>query len=337
MITMCRLLSPEDDENLHQEPLGLADAMLVRGIYLRKLREIVEEDERRRAETAILEEEDELVVTASDEVEYLSTGQSVLRYESYLSHQRYYDDLKHVDYDFIDYGKTLGGGNCIIKQDKSLGKGGFCWDAGFILAEHLLSTSKFSPSDSILELGSGTGLCGIILAKSRKCNVEITDLQELLPLMQQNVALNNFSSDGKLAQMNLSPLDISVLYKNANTQQQQGQPLGSCIAQTLEWGAVARNDGGKKYSMIIGADVVTSLYDPIKLAETIHHLCHKNSEVHISIKLRLDKPHKLFEMRMRELFNCVQIIKPTQSLNKNPSVYIFQATKPIIPLHPLSQ
>jgi len=306
---MCRL-SSEDGEHLYQEPLGLADAMFVRGMHLRKIREIVEADERERAEAKL---EDELVVT-ENEVDYLSTGQSVLRYDSYLSHQRYYDDCKHIDHEFIDYGKTEGG-NCVIQQQKSLGKGGFCWDAALILAEHLLTTKSLSDKP-ILELGAGTGLCGILLAKASKCNVEITDMSELLPLMQRNIALN-FSNVTQMFSNN----DTSSLYQNGI---QQG--LGSCTARTLDWGA--RNDG-RKYSMIIGADVVNSLYDPIKLAETIHSLCQIDSEVHISCKSRLDEPLKHFETRMRELFGSVQSVKPIGSRNKNPGVYIFQATKPI--------
>jgi hypothetical protein len=64
--------------------------------------------------------------TFPDQIDVLPTNNNndrpctVLRYESYLKHQRYHDDLKHVDCDFIDFQND----NLIIQQDKTLGKGG---------------------------------------------------------------------------------------------------------------------------------------------------------------------------------------------------------------------
>lgn len=305
---VCILPLDNDGIGGNEEPLGLADALMVRGSYtnLRKLREIALADEQERAAAAA---EDEIVV---DKVDVLSTGQKVLRYDSYLLQQRYYDDLKHVDFDFIDYSSTSAG--CIIQQEKSLGKGGLCWDAALILAEHLASTQCVS-TESVIELGAGTGLCGIFLAKLTKCQVEITDLPLLMPLMQRNIALN-FSD----SMPSISESDRKILHGRDSP-----KALGLCEARVLDWGD--RNDG-RKYPVIIGADVVASLYDPIKLAETLHSLCQEDSKVYISYKSRLDGPHEQFEGRMRELFETVESILPQGSRNKNPSVRILQAFKP---------
>mmetsp|Transcript_30849 Transcript_30849/g.46810 ORF Transcript_30849/g.46810 Transcript_30849/m.46810 type:complete len:333 (-) Transcript_30849:131-1129(-) len=304
VVERCCASPLENDEN--EEPLGISDAMMARGTYLRKLKEMALADELERATAS---EEEKII---EDKVEVLSTGQKVLRYDSFLAHQRYYDDLKHVDFDFIDYGSSSLG--CVIQQEKSLGKGGLCWDAALILAEHLVSTRSIS-TESVIELGAGTGLCGILLAKLTKCHVEITDLPLLMPLMQRNIELN-FSNSGAY----ISDDDIRLLHE-----EEPPQPLGSCEARVLDWGD---REDGRKYPVIVGADVVASLYDPIKLAETIHSLCQEDSKVFISYKSRLDGPHQLFEGRMRELYETVECMIPQGSRNKNPNVKILQAFKP---------
>jgi hypothetical protein len=289
-----------DDE---EEGMGLADAMMGRGAYLRQLRELAEADAREREQQAASEHQEgqrDVILTLDD-------GKSVLRYESYLSHQTYYDDLKHYDCNYIDFGGLL------IQQEKAMGKGGLCWDAAFILAEHFISSGiGVSPDDTILELGAGTGLCGMLLSKSVSCHVEITDLPSLLPLMQRNVALNFGSVD------DLSKNDRDILFGNETTPR-----IGTCEARVLEWGQQPTTQ--KTYRFILGADVVASLYDPVALANTIHQLSTTDTIVLISYKGRLDGPHERFEQRMQELFREVQSRISPLSRNKNPGVYILQA------------
>jgi len=103
--------------------MPLAEALMKRGEFLRHLRlmELADQAERE----ATVEEEQSV---DGDVIDILRNGKKVLRYESYLAHQRYYDDLKHVDCHYIDYGSAVGGsdnkGRLVIEQDKSLGKGG---------------------------------------------------------------------------------------------------------------------------------------------------------------------------------------------------------------------
>lgn len=295
----------------YEEELGLADAMMLRGCHLRKLRELADADEQARKEemeqdVGHQEQQHDVVVTLDD-------GKRVLRYDSFLTHQRYYDDLKHADCDYIDYS-----GQVVVQQDKSLGKGGLCWDAAFILAEHLISMEdSISIDDAIVELGAGTGLCGLLIAKAVACHVEITDLPLLLPLMQRNVALNFSGVQG------LSTNDRELLYGSKTISSK-----GTCEARILEWGY--QPDDSKKYSIILGADVVASLYDPVALAETIHQLSMPEAIVYISYKGRLDGPHKTFEQRMQELYKDVQSRISPMSRNKNPGVYILRAKGPLL-------
>ncbi|KAL3776177.1 hypothetical protein ACHAWO_005578 [Cyclotella atomus] len=313
-----------------------------RGEYLRQLRMMALQDEMERAqEDEVPEEKCDLHLVAHtdamEEVQTLPTGERMLHYPTYLSHQRYYDDLKHVDMHYINYGligsstkpdaadnefdreiyrvessndvrnvdvnssihvaptttqETSGG--LIVEQRKSLGKGGFCWDAAFILGEHVIHNENEwnQKKTTVLELGSGTGLCGLMVAKATDARVTITDLPELLGLMQDNL--------------------------------QRNHPYKSSVeARTLRW-SCEEDYNGAPYDVIIGADIVASLYDPVALAGTLHALAGPNTKVYISAKSRLDKPHEEFDEEMERLFErCERVCEPDSRL-KNPHVFVMR-------------
>ena len=337
-----------DAEHDGDEPLGMADALMSRGEQLRMLRLMAERDEvEREAESSVGDgvgsHHDVRVANGSrseranagsfvedtDEYEILPTGCKMLNYDSYLRHQRYYDDLKHVDYQYIDYGK-LHRGRLIIEQRKSLGKGGICWDAAFILAEYMIANEKEWNSivgddnevlvPRLLELGAGTGLAGYLIAKGceRDAHVITTDLPELLPLMKNNFDLN-FASIGCGCE------DRRYLTEKFADDATNIARRGTAEAKVLRWGEQTDYDGAP-YDIVFAADVVASLYDPVALAHTFYDLCGPNSKVFLSYKRRLDEPHKVFEDELKRLFQFVETIKP-MSRNKNPDVNIIKAER----------
>ncbi|KAI9739434.1 MAG: hypothetical protein M1818_005122 [Claussenomyces sp. TS43310] len=84
-----------------------------------------------------------------------------------------------------------------IHEDLTSGCGGQLWPAGIVLATHLLRHCRQSLKEAkILELGAGGGVTG--LAVTIGCSVAlpsyITDQENMMPLMKQNVALNELSS-----------------------------------------------------------------------------------------------------------------------------------------------
>lgn len=342
-----------DDEG---EPLGPADAMMMRGEYLRKLRILAEEDEAERRADGGHEggsvDEDEIFAVGGGE-------RRILRYSSYLSHQRYYDDLKHVDVDFIDYrvvsdeartdadeAPSRKEAALVIEQDKSLGKGGLCWDAAFILAEHMISRqSEWLPPfleegrrPRLVELGSGTGLAGLMVAKAVPCHVAVTDLPELMGLLKRNVQ-RNFRS-GRIEPLPSMNKEVSgenpIAIDMEKEEKAMFPPLlypglvesaGSVTARVLRWGHEF-DYGGGPYDVVFGADVVASLYDPVALARTFHGLSSSTTTVLLSYKGRLSGPHEKFEAELGYLFGCVERIRPA-SRNRNPGVWILKATKRI--------
>lgn len=79
-------------------------------------------------------------------------------------------------------------------QRSSLGLGGCIWDGALVLSKYFAKNFElFLPvfrDKTIMELGSGTGICGIIFSQFLPKTVFLTDLQELSSLMRANIELN---------------------------------------------------------------------------------------------------------------------------------------------------
>lgn len=228
-----------------------------------------------------------------------TTKERVLDYNSYLAHQCYYDDLKHADMNYIDFGNVgHSGGRLIVEQRKSLGKGGLCWDAGFILGEHVVAHEHewraAGARPRVVELGAGTGLAGLLIAGATESAVTITDLPELAGLMADNVRRN--CGDGR----------------------------GAIASRPLRWGVPA-DYGGAPYDVVVGADLVTSLYDPRALAQTVAALSGPRTRVYISSRARVDRPHEEFDAELARLFERVWTIRRPSSRLRNPHVFILVA------------
>jgi len=81
-----------------------------------------------------------------------------------------------------------------------------------ILASYLLQKGpKYFHGKNVVELGSGTGLVGLVVGTFRTAGVWITDQAPLLEIMKRNVTLNHLKATVKVAQLNWgtpAPTDI---------------------------------------------------------------------------------------------------------------------------------
>jgi SAM-dependent methyltransferase len=64
------------------------------------------------------------------------------------------------------------------------------WDGSLGLIEYLRRNIKTPKTSLVIDLGSGTGIVGIAIARLGYANVILTDLPEALDLMHRNVAIN---------------------------------------------------------------------------------------------------------------------------------------------------
>jgi hypothetical protein len=261
--------------------------MTNRGEFLRRLREMERQDEEERAL-------DRVNNNNMDLDDCGTSSSSTLDYEAYLANQRYYDDYKHVNFHHIDFG-LIGDRRVIVQQDRTVGKGGFVWDAGYILADHLIQTNKdlwntsFSGRPvTMVELGAGTGVTGLMLASAfPESKVHLTDMAQLMPLLNNNA-----------------------------------KGMDNTTVGELEWGTTATLD---KYDVVIGADVVASIYSAPALAKALYDLSTSRSQVYLACRDRLTGNIEQFEAQLKVLFSRVERRKAISS-NKNPNVWIMYAS-----------
>lgn len=99
--------------------------------------------------------------------------------------------------------------------DASPGCGGIAWPAGQVLSNYLANKGPgFIKGRTVLELGSGTGLVGLVAGKLGG-NVWITDQLPLLDIMRRNVKSNNLESSVVVSELNWGfPLTPNIPHPN---------------------------------------------------------------------------------------------------------------------------
>lgn len=319
--------------NRAEESPNVFDVMMSRGSFLRTLREIEMSDNASRKEErrefvhgnctdhSSCDEPDQL----QDMIDVLPDGTTILIYDSFLAHQRYYDDFKHCNVSLIDYG-SLGlsldheeQNRLIIEQRKSLGKGGLCWDAAFILAEHLLANQSgwkcLSGADRnsprltrVLELGAGTGIAGLAVAKFvDSCSVTITDLPELMDLMKSNID-RNFHRSKQYGNDDVTSSQCSNAVES-NTSSSNIRSANSTVsAEILRWGEKEHYpaEQNQNIDLIIAADVVATIYSSPLLVQTLHELAGDDTKIFLSYKHREDDLMKNFFHLLGKYFRNIQ-------------------------------
>ncbi|KAG9010679.1 hypothetical protein FRB94_010156 [Tulasnella sp. JGI-2019a] len=103
-----------------------------------------------------------------------------------------------------------------LSVDAGPGCGGVAWPAGEVLSKYLTRRGPTCiTGKACLELGSGTGLVGIIAAKLGAQCVFVTDQAPLLGLLEANVRKNGVAGRTKVLELNwgdalpaLAPIDL---------------------------------------------------------------------------------------------------------------------------------
>lgn len=120
--------------------------------------------------------------------------------------------VEHFGSSDLTFGGLLEPGLKIYEDGGETGCGGKVWIAGELLCDFILEMSSTggllsewaagtSRFQNVLELGSGTGLVGLcvgLLSKTvfdRRINTYITDIDQLIPLMEKNIDLNVVGAD----------------------------------------------------------------------------------------------------------------------------------------------
>lgn len=78
-----------------------------------------------------------------------------------------------------------------IKQDLKYGYAGEVWDGSLVLAYYLIQSKFKFENKNVLELGAGTGILSLVSLYLGAKNVIISDLEDVLSLVKENVEINS--------------------------------------------------------------------------------------------------------------------------------------------------
>ncbi|KFP02499.1 Protein N-lysine methyltransferase METTL21A, partial [Calypte anna] len=154
-----------------------------------------------------------------------------------------------------------------LRQDwRRLGVAAVVWDAAVVLCAYLEMGGVDLRDRSVIELGAGTGLLGIV-ATLLGARVTITDRAVALELLESNV------------QANLPP-----------------ELRPRAVVKELTWGKDLGNFPPGTFDFILGADIVYLEETFEELLQTLEHLCSEQAVILLSCRIRYERDHKFLRM-----------------------------------------
>eukprot|EP00833_Pecoramyces_ruminatium_P018809 jgi/Orpsp1_1/1192841/evm.model.d7180000096265.2 len=158
--------------------------------------------------------------------------------------------------------------------------GNLVWDGAYILANYLYHLKL--RDKKCIELGCGTGLVGIT-AWTYGAEVTLTDIEEVIPLVKENVSMNvdKILLETKSDNLKLSKDNIKI--------------------QTLYWGKenckVLEN-----FDIVFGSEILYYSKSHKALIETLQHICNENTLCVFIYKTRNLGEEHFFELAKNEGF-----------------------------------
>ncbi|NWT53102.1 MT21A methyltransferase, partial [Erythrocercus mccallii] len=194
-----------------------------------------------------------------------------------------------------------------LQQDwRRLGVAAVVWDAAVVLCAYLEMEGIDLRDRSVIELGAGTGLLGIVVTLlgskepagvralySTCCaHVTITDRAAALEFLESNV------------QANLPP-----------------ELRPRAVVKELTWGKDLDNFPSGAFDFILGADIVYLEETFVELLQTLEHLCSERTVILLSCRIRYERDLKFLKM-LRERFSVSEV-----HYDSSQDVHIYKAQR----------
>ncbi|KAI8344119.1 putative methyltransferase-domain-containing protein [Chlamydoabsidia padenii] len=210
--------------------------------------------------------------------------------------------------------ERLGDVEIDLWQDISGGCGGKTWEAAYVMIKYMLWKQALSPGflagKTILDLGSGTGLVGLAVAKGCQpslAHMELTDQIPMMALLQDNIQLNQLDSK-----------------------------VGASI---LNWGEPSDHI----VDIVFASDCVYLEVAFQPLVDTFITLTDNNKDIQIFITYRKRrKADKRFFLLLKKQFRIIDIVEdPERSVYSRQGLYLYRLERKLnnngikTPPHPL--
>lgn len=139
----------------------------------------------------------------------------------------------------------------VCHQDKAIGIGGVYWQASIALSFAMDNDAQLFASWSglrVLELGCGTGLCGLTAWRLGAQAVVLTDVAQCGPLVQHSAA---------------------------STREAGTPPPGTVTYAKLRWGDPVPEEAAAAFDIVLGSDLTYNIEDHEPLLSTLRQVCRR--------------------------------------------------------------
>lgn len=160
--------------------------------------------------------------------------------------------------------------------------GGIVWETAYLLAEFLLLFFKEKHSlGKLLELGSGCGMLGLVLAANNLCTkVVMTETTEVLKNLKDNVEFNSTSKNGCCPQYKVSVQRLRWDKFEKDIKKCKGMGLTDLDPQSFD--------------TVVGTDIIFSTVLVKPLLKTLRKMIHDKSNIYLCVQIRCADSHELF-------------------------------------------
>ncbi|NWH40584.1 MT21A methyltransferase, partial [Chloropsis hardwickii] len=194
----------------------------------------------------------------------------------------------------------------LLQDWRRLGVAAVVWDAAVVLCAYLEMGGIDLRDRSVIELGAGTGLLGIVVTllgkgsfvvsfkanHSCSARVTITDRAAALEFLESNV------------QANLPP-----------------ELRPRAVVKELTWGKDLHKFSPGAFDLILGADIVYLEETFAELLQTLEHLCSERAVILLSCRIRYERDLKFLKM-LRERFSVSEV-----HYDSSKDVHIYKAQR----------
>ena len=148
----------------------------------------------------------------------------------------------------------------IITEDKKFGYAGEIWNCARVLSEFMCSNKirKMFKDKTVLEIGSGTGYCGLTAALLGTTTVYLTDREE----------------------------NLEIIEKNYNNNKER---LSSVIITPLNWNNIVDYKNIKEnIDIIIASDIIYHGVNSTNIIKTFDYFSNMTTDIILAYNIRLD-------------------------------------------------
>ncbi|NXS60012.1 MT21A methyltransferase, partial [Brachypteracias leptosomus] len=202
-----------------------------------------------------------------------------------------------------------------LRQDwRRLGVAAVVWDAAVVLCAYLEIGGIDLQDRSVIELGAGTGLLGIVATLLGKgfffCLLTLTVCLRhmLLYCLGARVTITDRAAALEFLESNVHANLPSELRPRA-------------VVKELTWGKDLGNFTPGSFDFILGADIVYLEETFAELLQTLEHLCSEKTVILLSCRIRYERDHKFLKM-LRGRFSVYEV-----HYDSSKDVHIYKAQK----------